>query len=134
MIILSELVYKVLLVENDDLVSPFAVKLFKRQYKVQNEIKTVDYGFAFQRIEEANSLIYQNCDSNLEIWVCEVDDYIPVSFNIHPYRLFNQSEYLEEDIGTAFFDQELSRIKIVKVHAIPGSIFCKKIRLTEKYE
>jgi len=133
------MIYRVMKRLNDNsLVSPYAIPPFL-QTSITSDDKhcIIPYGFAFSKVEKAKPILrkygYTDYNSKLELWSINVEKSIPISYNLHPYKMHNEMKDYADILGECFFNNNFKNIpiKISMVLAQDCSLFCKNIELVE---
>jgi len=131
------IIYKIVKVEGELLVSPYAVKNFKETYCDGSQFKTVPYAFGYGRIGLASEVIdgniYHDYDGKLELWKAQAEEVFSINYQLNSYRLFAYFADQKESISQNFFEDNIDLLPPVgMVVAKEGTVICRNMKLLEK--
>jgi hypothetical protein len=131
------IIYKIVKVEGELLVSPYAVKNFKETYWDGKQFNTIPYAFGYDWIGPAAQMIdsktYYVYDGKLELWKAQAEEVFSINYQLNSYRLFTFFADQKESISQNFFEDNIDLLPPVgMVVAKGGTVICRNMKLLEK--
>ena len=118
--------------DDNRLISPYAISIFIEESIDQNDNhKIIPYGFCFFSYNSSFSFLknYTEYNAKLEIWSVNIDNYIIIQSEPHPYQLFKK--YDDKNLISESLIND-KKIKIGYVNSPKDTIFCQNISLAEQ--